>query len=140
MRKKNDLQPRRNRRASAWRRNPRGSGAAMLSDLAWREIGHSLGLSGRELQIVRATFDDRKEIAIAAELNIALRTVHTHIERLHRKLAVSDRVQLVLRVMHEFLSLTLCWQGKLPPICPWHAAGQCLQYDKTRGGHQPRRI
>jgi len=97
----------------------------MLSDLAWREIARSLDLSTRELQIVRATFDDRRELEIAVELGIALRTVHTHIERLHHKLEVTDRLQLVLRIMHEFLRLTISPQGNLPPICANAAAGNC---------------
>jgi DNA-binding NarL/FixJ family response regulator len=100
----------------------------MISELAWREIGRSLRLTQRELQIVRATFDDCKESVIATDLGIAPRTVHTHIERLHRKLTVEDRLQLVLRVMREFLALTLNCQGKLPPICPRHAAGRCPLY------------
>jgi DNA-binding NarL/FixJ family response regulator len=103
----------------------RPTGAAMLSEVAWREIARSLRLSPRELQIVRATFDDHKESAIAAELGIAPRTVHTHVERLYRKLEVSDHVQLVLRIVHEFLRLTLSPQGNLPPICANEAAGRC---------------
>jgi hypothetical protein len=70
-------------------------------------------------------FDDRKEAAAAAELGVAPRTVHTHIERLHRKLGVADRMQLVLRIMHEFLRLTISPQGNLPPICSNAAAGCC---------------
>jgi DNA-binding NarL/FixJ family response regulator len=103
----------------------RPPGSAMLSDLAWQEIARSLKLSARELQIARATFDDRKESAIADELGIAPRTVHEHIERLHRKLEVTDRLQLVLRITHEFLRLTLLPQGNLPPICSNDAAGRC---------------
>jgi DNA-binding NarL/FixJ family response regulator len=97
----------------------------MLSDLAWQGIACSLELSRRELQIVRATFDDRKESAIAEDLGIAPRTVHTHIERLHHKLEVADRLQLVLRIMYEFLRLTISPQGNLPPICSNAAAGCC---------------
>ena len=106
---------------------PRGPalGAAMLSELAWREIARSLRLSRREIQIVRAMFDDRKEAAIAAELGVAPRTVHTHVERLYRKLAVNDRLQLTLRVIREFLALTMSPQGDLPPICANRAAGRC---------------
>ena len=100
-------------------------GAAMLSDLAWQEIARSLRLSGRELQIVRAMFDDRTESAIAADLGVTKRTVHTHFERLHRKLAVADRLQLVLRVMEAFLVLTVAPENNLPPICANRAAGRC---------------
>ena len=97
----------------------------MLSDLAWREIARSLRLSGRELQIVRAMFDDRKESTIAADLGITRRTVHTHFERLHRKLAVADRLQLVLRVVDEFLVLTVDSENHLPPICASRANDRC---------------
>jgi DNA-binding CsgD family transcriptional regulator len=97
----------------------------MLSDLAWREIARSLTLSPREVQIVQATFDDFKESAIAADLGIAPRTVHTHIERLHRKLVVADRLQLVLRIMDEFLRLTLSREGNLQPLCSLEATGRC---------------
>jgi DNA-binding CsgD family transcriptional regulator len=97
----------------------------MLSDMAWREITRSLSLSPREVQIVRATFDDCKESAIGSALGISQRTVHTHIERLHRKLNVADRLQLVLRIMHEFLRLTISPQGDLPPICSNAAADCC---------------
>ena len=110
---------------SANRPPRRPLGAAMLSDLAWQEIARSLRLSGRELQIVRAMFDDRTESTIAADLSVTKRTVHTHFERLHRKLAVADRLQLVLRVMEEFLVLTVAPENNLPPICAHRAAGCC---------------
>jgi DNA-binding NarL/FixJ family response regulator len=112
--------------AAVVKRPPRRSlGAAMLSDLAWQEIARSLRLSGRELQIVRAMFDDRTESAMAADLGMTKRTVHTHFERLHRKLGVADRLQLVLRVMEEFLVLTVAPGINLPPICANRAAGRC---------------
>jgi len=101
------------------------SGSAMLSNLAWQEIARSLRLSERQLQIVCATFDGRKDTAIAADLGITRHTVHTHVERLHHKLAVADRAQLVVRVIAEFVTLTLLPQSKLPPICATRAAGRC---------------
>lgn len=104
-------------------RQPQGSG--MLSDQAWAEIARSLELSGRELQIVRGLFDDRIEYAIAADLGISPHTVHTHIERLHHKLAVPDRAQLLIRVIKEFLMLTTSPVSTLPPICANRAAGRC---------------
>lgn len=100
-------------------------GAAMFSEEAWSQIGQSLKLSGRELQIVRAVFDDHTEFAIARNLNLSPHTVHTHCERLYRKLAVTDRVKLVLRVTNEFIALTFAPESKLPPICANRAAGRC---------------
>ena len=97
----------------------------MFSEQAWLEIARSLRLSPRELQIVRGVFDDHTEFAIAADLGISPHTVHTHIDRLHHKLAVVDRVTLILRVMDEFLALTLAPGSVLPSICPNRAAGRC---------------
>jgi DNA-binding CsgD family transcriptional regulator len=97
----------------------------MLSDQAWREIARSLTLSARELQIVRGVFDDHTDFAIAADLGISPHTVHTHIERLHHKLAVADRVELVLRVTAEFLTLTAAPDSTLPSVCANRTAGRC---------------
>src|SRR5262245_53174821 len=72
---------------------------------AWRVIANSLRISDRELEIVQGIFDDRKEFAIADELKISTHTVHTHLERLYRKLGVSSRVGLVLSILSEYLSL-----------------------------------
>jgi DNA-binding NarL/FixJ family response regulator len=72
---------------------------------AWKTIAESLRISDRELQIVQAIFDDRKELAIAQELTISVHTVHSHLERLYRKLGVSSRVGLVLCIVSKYLSL-----------------------------------
>jgi DNA-binding NarL/FixJ family response regulator len=100
-------------------------GAAMFSERAWQEIARSLKLSSRELQIVRKVFDDHTEFAIADDLSVSPHTVHTHCERLYRKLAVTDRVKLVLRITDEFLALTTAPGTILPPICANRAAGRC---------------
>ena len=97
----------------------------MFSEQAWTEIARSLKLSGRELQLVRGVFDDRTDCAIAADLGMSPHTVHTHFERLHYKLAVADRVELVLRVMNEFLMLTIAPESTLPSICANRTAGRC---------------
>jgi len=101
------------------------SGAAIFCDQAWQEIARRLQLSGQELQIVRGVFNGRKESAIAADLGISPHTVHTHFARLHHKLAVGDRVELVLRIMEEFLALTASPEGVLSAICPHRTAGRC---------------
>jgi DNA-binding CsgD family transcriptional regulator len=100
-------------------------GAAMFSEQAWGEIARSLKLSGKELQIVRGVFDDCTEFTIANNLNVSPHTVHTHCERLYHKLAVTDRVKLVLRVMDEFLALTVAPGSTLPPVCANFATGRC---------------
>jgi DNA-binding CsgD family transcriptional regulator len=104
----------------------------MFSENAWNAIGQSLELSKRELEIVRGVFADRTEYTIANSLHISPHTVHTHVERLHHKLRVANRVQLVLRVMDEFLGLTVSPQSKLPPVCANWEAGACPFAGATR--------
>jgi ATP/maltotriose-dependent transcriptional regulator MalT len=77
----------------------------MFTDQAWEQIGRSLDLSARELQIVRGVFDDRIESAIAEDLGISAHTVHTHFDRLHRKLGVATRTGLVLSITRQYLEL-----------------------------------
>ena len=103
------------------RRTPR---SITLSAQAWDGIGRSLKLSTRELQIVRAIFDDRTEFAIAADLGVSPHTIHTHCGRLYKKLAVTDRTMLMLRVIDEFIALTVAPGSVLPPICAQHPAGR----------------
>src|SRR5499426_2051284 len=78
---------------------------SILSNDAWKTIANSLRISDRELEIIQGIFDDRKELAIADELKISMHTVHTHLERLYRKLGVSSRIALVLCILSEYLSL-----------------------------------
>ena len=56
------------------------------------------------MEIIQGIFDDQKELAIADELTMSVHTVHTHVERLYRKLGVSSRVTLVLYILSEYLS------------------------------------
>jgi len=100
----------------------------MFSPEAWALIARSLGLSGRELQIVRGAFDDKTEVEIAADLHISPSTIHTHVERLHRKLTITDRTQLLLRIMQEFIALTATPGNDLQPICAVRTARNCPVY------------
>jgi len=95
-------------------------GAVMFSDQAWEEIGRSFKLSGRELQVVKEIFDDHTEFAIAANFGVSQHTVHTYCERLYRKLDVTGRVKLVLRVVDEFFALTAAPGSGLSARQPGH--------------------
>ena len=107
------------------RASTRVGGSAVFSNRAWQEIARSLKLSRRELQIIRAVFDFQKEYSIAANLGISPHTVHTHVERLHRKLGIADRPQLLIHILKRFLLLTTTPGSGLPPICSVRAAGRC---------------
>jgi hypothetical protein len=100
-------------------------GADMLSEQAWQEIACSLKLSGQELRIVREAFDDCAECVIADNLKVSPHTIHTHFERLYRKLAVTNRVKLILRVIDEYHALTVANGSVLTPLCANRAAGRC---------------
>ena len=103
----------------------RTSGAGVFGRRAWASITRSLDLSPRELQLVRGVFNDDTDFSIASSLGISPHTVHTHFERLHRKMGVADRAQLILRVVNEFLALTASPGSLLPPVCPCRADARC---------------
>lgn len=113
------------------RRSRKVLGARVLSEEAWKAVSRTLELSGRELEIVRGVFEDRTEFAIANDLKISPHTVHTHVQRLHRKLRVANRVQLLLRVMDEFHGLMVSPGAGLPPFCANWESGNC-PLDRTK--------
>ena len=107
------------------------AGSAIFSNPVWVEIGSSLHFTFRELQIIRALFDDKTEYATAADLGISVHTVHTHLERLRHKLRVNDRAGLILQVIQEFIDLTGAAGSVLPPICGKRKAGLCRLRDRA---------
>ncbi len=88
----------------AQRKIPPG-GREVLTISQWTAVGLSLRLSPRELQIAQSVFDDQKEAAIADDLGISAHTVHTHLERLYRKIGVHGRTTMAVRVLAEHLRL-----------------------------------
>ncbi len=101
------------------------SGSAIFCERAWDNVARKLGLSRRELQVLWGMFDGLTESAIAAEMSVSLRTVHTHVERLHRKLHVTHQVALVMRVVAEFLKLAGQPGSGVPPFCARCTARCC---------------
>ena len=72
---------------------------AILESDEWQLAIRVLALSPRETEIVeRILRRDDDELAIATALNMSPHTVHTHLVRLYRKLHVSTRSQLVIRI------------------------------------------
>lgn len=76
----------------------------LLRSADWQLIDRELGLSAREHDIVELVLADVKESAMGARLGISPHTVHTHLERLYRKLGVRGRVQLVVRALGACLA------------------------------------
>lgn len=71
----------------------------ILSAEAWLRTANRLRLSARELEVVQHIFDGHSEARIAWLLHISPHTVHTYIKRIYTKLEVSDRCELILRVV-----------------------------------------
>lgn len=80
-------------------------GRHVFSAREWEALALTLGLSGREHQILQCVFDDEIEAVMAKALGISAHTVHTYVERLYRKLNVNSRVELLVRVFAEFREL-----------------------------------
>jgi DNA-binding CsgD family transcriptional regulator len=83
------------------------SASSLLNEEVWAAIGNSLGCSRRELQIVTSLIEDRLETegAIGRALGISPHTVHTHLERLYKKVGVASRSHLILRVFAVYVRL-----------------------------------
>ena len=103
-------------------------GASLLSNNAWLEIARSLGITHRELQIIQSVFDNQREVDIAKRFELSPHTVHMHLNRLFKKLTVTSRTELVLRIMEQMLTLTLSETAVLPPVCPRLKSCDCFQY------------
>jgi DNA-binding NarL/FixJ family response regulator len=67
-------------------------------------VADSLRLTPRELDVVQGVFDNGTEASIAKQLRLSTHTVHAHLDRLYRKLRVSNRTALTLRVFTEILA------------------------------------
>jgi len=64
-------------------------------------------------------------LSSSPSLGVSIHPLHAHFERLHDKLGITARAQLVQRVMQEFLALTALPGNALPPICANQATGRC---------------
>lgn len=79
--------------------------ANFISDSSWSAIVTSLKLSARESQIARMILSDASEAVMASALAISPHTVHTHLERLYRKLGVTSRCQVTVCIFHRYVLL-----------------------------------
>jgi DNA-binding NarL/FixJ family response regulator len=83
----------------------RSRGRRLLPPAAWEELRVLLQLSPREVQIAQGVFDDQKEELIAFELGISPHTVNTYLQRMYRKMRISNRTQLVLHLLAAHIDL-----------------------------------
>jgi len=71
----------------------------------WVVISGSLRLSGRESEIAQCILAGCSKEGMAKKLGISDHTVQTHLERLYRKLGVSSRCEVVVRLFATYVSL-----------------------------------
>ena len=85
---------------------PTNNSRALLDSVQWPRVGKYLGLSSRELELVQHILAGKKMFAIAADMGLALGTVKTYSQRIHRKLNVADQRELTLAIVSTHLELT----------------------------------
>ncbi len=69
--------------------------ATMLAGLGC-DTATRVGLTGREVVVLRLLSEGRTAVSIAHVLRVSPRTVHSHLTHVYRKLGVSDRMRAVL--------------------------------------------
>ena len=74
-----------------------------LDDSEWKQISLSLRLSPREAEIVRLLLSARSEKNVAEALAISVHTVHSHLERLYRKLSIRSRSELLVSIFLAYV-------------------------------------
>lgn len=77
----------------------------LLPESLWEEVAQRFKLSPREGDVVRGIMEGECEPSIARTLGISAHTVHTHVTRAYRKLAVHSRAELALRIASAFVRL-----------------------------------
>ena len=85
--------------------NTAGSANNFLTDAEWSAIVRELGLSGRESDLLRLALQEDRVCVMAAVLGISTNTVHTHRQRLFRKLRVTSFSQALVVVFRCHVTL-----------------------------------
>jgi DNA-binding NarL/FixJ family response regulator len=70
-----------------------------LTAQEWKDAIEQLRLTRQQARIVEQILRGLRDKQVAAALNVSEATVRTHLARLFTKLAIDDRVQLVLCVL-----------------------------------------
>jgi DNA-binding CsgD family transcriptional regulator len=82
------------------------TGRALIESDRWETLTRSLHLSSRERDILEALLNGADgEVAVADCLGISVHTVHTHLERLYRKLGVKSRTQLIISLFVAYATI-----------------------------------
>jgi DNA-binding CsgD family transcriptional regulator len=95
---------------------------------AWAAVVRQLGLSARQAEVAQYVVEDESDHRIARLLCLSDSTVQTHMERLHEKLDVHSRADLVKRVYAAYVT----WRAQSPPPAGCQGDGQLI----SLGGSQ----
>ena len=74
-----------------------------LKQEEWREVAGSMHLSLREAQIASLILANIGNAQIASVLGISTHTVHSHLDRMYRKLRIRSREELITRIFLQFV-------------------------------------
>lgn len=74
----------------------------LFSEAEWTQLCESLGLRGRQADVLQRVITGMTDKAIAADLGISPPTVRTYLQRLFQEFEVSDRTNLVICVFRRF--------------------------------------
>ena len=74
-------------------------GQHQLSTQQWSDVCRGMKMSLREQRVCKLLFDGLTRQKIAEQIGISNRTVRHHMEQIHVKLDVSNRVGVVLRII-----------------------------------------
>lgn len=78
---------------------------AFLPASDWASMKSDLRMSMRESQIALLMLSNHRETEVSAKLAISVHTVHSHVERLYRKLKVGNRSGLVVCLFEAYVRL-----------------------------------
>lgn len=78
---------------------------AFFSTTEWDALRHAAALSSRQSEISLLILANLSEAQIAASLEVSSHTVHSHLERLYRKMKVRSRSELLVELFRTYVRL-----------------------------------
>ena len=78
----------------------------LLTARDWRLIGDAFGLSMREVQVSQHIMEGKHLSETAAELGLGLGTIKTYVQRIYRKLEISNQRELAMKIMSAHMRLS----------------------------------
>ncbi len=77
--------------------------APIFTEYEWSRLREALGLSRRQMDIVKCFFLGFGLRKISHHMDLSLPTVRGYVNRVFAKLDAADRPQVILRIVSEFL-------------------------------------